>query len=206
MEAIDPVRFISNHSTGKMGYAIAAELAARGGAVTLVSGPTSLAPPRGVSRVDVQTAEEMYRATVEAWAEADGGVLCAAVADYAPAEVSATKIKKGDDEMCLKLRRTRDIAAELGRSKDGRLLMGFALETDNEEAHARGKMGRKNMDIIALNSLRDKGAGFGGDTNKVTIMRRDGSRTECPLASKTEVARSIVDVIEEWFSKNPKDA
>jgi phosphopantothenoylcysteine decarboxylase/phosphopantothenate--cysteine ligase len=201
VEAIDPVRFISNHSTGKMGYAIAAELAARGGTVTLVSGPTALASPRGVSRVDVRTAEEMFRAATEAWTNADGGVLCAAVADYTPMDVSAVKIKKNDDEMCLKLRRTRDIAAELGLTKGERLLIGFALETDDEEANARGKLERKNMDFIVLNSLKDKGAGFGCDTNKVTIMGRSGSRAEYPLASKAEVAGVIVDVIGRWFSK-----
>jgi phosphopantothenoylcysteine decarboxylase/phosphopantothenate--cysteine ligase len=201
VEAVDPVRFLSNHSTGKMGYAIAGELAARGARVTLVSGPTALTPPRGVDFVAVTSAEQMLGAAREAFGDADGAVLCAAVADYAPAEPSASKIKKNDDELTLRLRRTPDIAAELGRMKGGRLLVGFALETDNEMANARGKMERKNLDFVVLNSLNDRGAGFGVETNKVAILGRDGSVTEHPLALKTEVAREIVEVIEGWFGK-----
>jgi phosphopantothenoylcysteine decarboxylase/phosphopantothenate--cysteine ligase len=201
VEAVDPVRFLSNHSTGKMGYAIAGELAARGARVMLVSGPTALEPPRGVDFVAVTSADQMLDAATEAFADADGAVLCAAVADYAPAEPSASKIKKNDDELTLRLRRTPDIAAELGRAKDGRLLVGFALETDDERANARGKMERKNLDFVVLNSLNDRGAGFGGDTNKVTIMGREGSTREYPLAPKSDVAREIVDVMEGWFDK-----
>ncbi len=201
VEAVDPVRFLSNHSTGKMGYAIAGELAARGGEVTLVSGPTALAPPRGVEFIVVTSAEQMRAAAVAAFGDADGAVLCAAVADYAPAEPSASKIKKNDSDLMLRLRRTPDIAGELGGMKNGRLVVGFALETDDERANAWGKMERKNMDFVVLNSLNDRGAGFGGDTNKVTIMGCDGSVKECPLAHKSEVARTIVDVIEEWFAK-----
>jgi phosphopantothenoylcysteine decarboxylase/phosphopantothenate--cysteine ligase len=200
-ENIDPVRFISNHSTGRMGYAIAEELAGRGAAVTLVSGPTSLPVPQAVDYVGVTSAEEMYDATVGAFEGADGAVLCAAVADYTPEEPSATKIKKTDDAISLKLRRTRDIAAELGRIKDGRLVVGFALETDNEQANALSKMERKNLDMIVLNSLRDKGAGFGGETNKVTIIERAGGRRDHPLAPKSEVAATIVDAIEAHLSK-----
>ena len=195
IEAIDPVRFISNHSSGKMGYAIAGELAARGARVTLVSGRTALACPEGVERVDVLSAEEMYRAATEAFAACDGAVMCAAVADYTPEQVSATKLRKGDGELVIRLRRTHDIAAERGARKEGRLLVGFALETDDEEAHAEQKLARKHFDFIVLNSLRDAGAGFRGDTNKVTFIDRTG-REPLPLLTKREVAGRIVDRIE----------
>ncbi len=198
IEAIDPVRFISNHSSGKMGYAIAGELAARGAEVTLITGRTALSTPRGVRRVDVLSAAEMYTEAVRAYAEADGGVMCAAVADYTPAEVAQTKIKKHDGGMTITLRRTQDIAAELGRQKGDRLLVGFALETDDEEAHAEEKLRKKNFDFIVLNSLRDAGAGFRGDTNKVTFIDRAG-REELPLLSKREVARRIADKIETFL-------
>ena len=195
IEAIDPVRFISNHSSGKMGYAIAGELAARGAAVTLVTGRTSLPTPAGVERVDVLSAAEMYEAAVGAFDASDGAVMCAAVADYTPAHVSDTKIKKGDGRLTIELRRTRDIAAELGARKGGRVLVGFALETDDEEAHAEAKLTKKNFDFIVLNSLRDPGAGFRGDTNKVTLIDRAG-REELPLMSKREVAARIADKLE----------
>ena len=195
IEAIDPVRFISNHSSGKMGYAIAGELAARGACVTLISGRTALPTPQGVRRIDVLSAAEMYEAAVAAFDRADGAVMCAAVADDTPAEVSQTKIRKSDGEMTIALRRTRDIAAELGARKEGRLLVGFALETHDEEAHAEAKLERKHFDFIVLNSLRDAGAGFRGDTNKVTLIDRAG-REELPLMSKREVAVRIVDKIE----------
>lgn len=195
IEAIDPVRFISNHSSGKMGYAIAGELAARGAAVTLVTGRTSLPTPAGVERVDVLSAAEMYEAAVGAFDASDGAVMCAAVADYTPAHVSDTKIKKGDGGLTIELRRTRDIAAELGARKWGRVLVGFALETDDEEAHAEAKLTKKNFDFIVLNSLRDPGAGFRGDTNKVTLIDRAG-REELPLMSKREVAARIADKLE----------
>ena len=195
IEAIDPVRFITNHSSGKMGYAIAGELASRGAEVTLITGRTALPTPKGVKRVDVVSAEDMYNAAVEAWKEADGGVMCAAVADYTPLVVADHKLKKSDDDMHIELKRTKDIAKELGASKGGRILVGFALETDNEEANAEGKLQRKNFDFVVLNSLRDAGAGFRGDTNKVTLIDRSG-REEYPLMSKQEVASVIVDKIE----------
>lgn len=201
IEAIDPVRFLSNHSSGKMGYAVAAELAARGARVTLVSGRTSLSAPEGVERIDVLSAEEMYEAAVAAFEGADGAVMCAAVADYTPREVSATKIKKGGDgDLVLRLKRTKDIAAELGAVKGGRLLVGFALETDDEEAHAAEKLAKKRFDFIVLNSLRDAGAGFRGDTNKVTLLDPAG-REALPLLSKREVAVRIVDKIESCLTK-----
>ena len=201
VEAIDPVRFISNHSTGKMGYAVAAELAARGAEVTLVSGPTALEAPAGVRRIDVVSAEDMYRECVKLWPDADGAVMCAAVADYTLARPSDVKLKKGDGNLSIELTPTKDIAADLGRTKrDGQLLVGFALETDNEEANALGKMKRKNLDMIVLNSLRDEGAGFGGDTNRITIFSRGGdSKTTYPLESKSAAAAHIVDAIADFF-------
>lgn len=181
-----------------MGYAIAGELARRGAAVTLVSGRTSLDTPFGVERVDVLSAAEMYKATTAAFAKADGAVMCAAVADYTPAEVADRKLQKGDGEMTLTLKRTRDIAAALGAEKGNRLLVGFALETHDEQAHAETKLTKKNFDFIVLNSLRDAGAGFRGDTNKVTFIDRAG-REELPLMSKAEVAARIADKIEKHF-------
>lgn len=195
IEPIDPVRYITNHSTGKMGYAIAEELAQRGAEVKLISGRTTLPTPAGVERIDVLTAEDMYNAAVREWSEADGGVMCAAVADYTPMNVADHKLKKSDDDMSIALRRTKDIAKELGATKGDRTLVGFALETDNEEANAEGKLQRKNFDFVVLNSLQDAGAGFRGDTNKVTLIDRMGHE-EHPLMSKREVAAIIVDKIE----------
>ncbi len=192
VESIDPVRYISNHSTGKMGYAIAGELAQRGAQVTLVSGPTSLDTPKGVERVDVESAEQMYQAAVKAYDGADGAVMCAAVADYTPVEVASEKLKKSDQDMSIALKRTKDIAAELGKIKGERLLVGFALETNNERVNAELKLAKKNLDLIVLNSLRDSGAGFGVDTNKVTFIDADGGE-ELPLISKSEVAQRLVD-------------
>ena len=200
IEAIDPVRFISNHSSGKMGYAIAGELAGRGAEVTLVTGRTALPTPAGVERVDVLSAAEMYDAAVRAFEKADGAVMCAAVADYTPETCADRKLKKGDGELTIRLRRTKDIAAELGSRKGGRVLVGFALETDDEEAHAREKLRRKHFDFVVLNSLRDAGAGFRGDTNKVTFIDRAG-REELPLMAKREVAARIADKIEKFFAR-----
>ena len=196
IEPIDPVRYITNHSTGKMGYAIAEELARRGAEVKLISGRTTLPVPAGVERIDTLTAEEMYNASVREWAEADGAVMCAAVADYTPKSVADHKLKKSDDDLRIELRRTKDIAKELGANKGNRTLVGFALETDNEEANAEGKLQRKNLDFVVLNSLRDKGAGFAGDTNKITIIDHNG-REEHPLMSKRDTAKVIVDKIEQ---------
>lgn len=196
IEPIDPVRFISNHSSGKMGYAIAEILADKGARVTLVSGRTALATPAGVERVDVLTAEEMYRATVAAFEEADGAVMCAAVADYTPAEVATEKLKKSDADLQIPLKRTRDIAAELGRTKGQKILVGFAMETQNEAANATQKLTKKNFDFIVLNSLREAGAGFRGDTNRVTLIDST-SQEELPLLTKREVAERIAQKIEQ---------
>lgn len=195
IEPIDPVRFLSNHSSGKMGYAVAEELAARGARVTLVSGRTSLPIPQGVERVDVLSAAEMAEATIRAFQEADGAVMAAAVADYTPLTVATEKLKKSDDDLSIPLKRTQDIAATLGREKGSKLLIGFAMETNNEEAHAAEKLEKKHFDFIVLNSLRDEGAGFRGDTNKVTLVDRAGAEA-LPLMSKREVAAHIADKIE----------
>ena len=199
IEAIDPVRYITNHSTGKMGYAIAGALADRGATVTLVTGRTSLPTPAGVTRVDVLSAAEMYSAAVEAFTTADGAIMCAAVADYTPATVAEHKIKKSDDDMSIPLVRTKDIAAALGAVKGDKLLVGFALESDAGVESAQGKLTRKNLDFIVLNSLTDKGAGFGVDTNKVTFIDHSGSTT-LPLMSKADVAQKIVDKIEQHYA------
>lgn len=195
IEPIDPVRFISNHSSGKMGYALAESLAARGAKVWLVSGRTALDVPAGVERVDVLSAEQMCEACCELWPKCDGAVMCAAVADYTPAVVAEQKIKKGDGDMSIALKRTRDIAATLGKEKGSRLLVGFAMETENEMTNAVSKLQRKNMDFIVLNSLRQAGAGFRGDTNVVSLIDAE-SRVDLPLMSKREVADKIVDKME----------
>ncbi len=199
-EKIDPVRYIGNHSSGKMGFALAEECAARGADVILVAGPVTLPTPNGVRRVDVQTAAEMYDAACETFSTADAAILCAAVADFTVAQQAGEKIKRGNDGLQLTLVPTRDIAAELGRRKRaGQVLVGFALETQNEAANARDKMQRKNFDFIVLNSLRDKGAGFAVDTNKITILTPD-AETAYPLKPKREVAKDIVQTLCEKFN------
>jgi phosphopantothenoylcysteine decarboxylase/phosphopantothenate--cysteine ligase len=195
IEPIDPVRFISNHSSGKMGYAVAEALAERGADVTLVSGRTALDAPKGVERVDVLSAEQMYEACVSRFEQMDGAVMCAAVADYTPQEVATEKLKKGDGDMSIPLKRTKDIAAALGERKGSRVLVGFAMETQHEMENAQSKLERKNFDFIVLNSLRKAGAGFRGDTNIVTLIDGGGAE-ELPLMSKRDVADRIVDKIE----------
>ena len=195
IEPIDPVRFISNHSSGKMGYAVAEAMAARGAKVTLVSGRTSLECPQGVERVDVLSAEQMYEACNAVFEQTDGAVMCAAVADYTPQTVADEKLKKGDGDMSIALKRTKDIAASLGEKKGRRVLVGFAMETQNERENAQSKLERKNFDFIVLNSLRTEGAGFRGDTNVVTLIDMKGAE-ELPLMSKRDVAERIIDKIE----------
>ena len=195
-EAIDPVRFISNHSSGKMGYAVAEALADAGAEVHLVSGPTDqhTRHPR-INVINVTTAAEMLKASTALFDDADIAVLSAAVADYRPAQAATQKIKKSDEEQTLTLVRNDDIAATLGKKKhNGQLIVGFALETNDEEANALKKLKSKNFDLIVLNSLRDEGAGFGHDTNKVTLY--DGvSKSSFPLKSKKQVAKDIVEAI-----------
>ena len=192
-EKIDPVRFIGNYSSGKMGFALAAECAARGAEVTLVSGPVSLATPHAdIKRVNVESAEEMYQAATEAFPGCDAAILCAAVADYRPSVCADKKIKRTSDAMTIELEPNKDIAAALGKEKkQGQRLVGFALETNDGETNAREKLAKKNLDFIVLNSLADKGAGFAHDTNKVTIIDAEAA-TEFPLKSKLEVARDII--------------
>ena len=199
-EKIDTVRFIGNYSSGKMGYALAEVCAERGAEVTLVSGPVNLqAVHPNIRRVDVESAEEMYRASVEAFPQADAAILCAAVADFTPEVVAGTKIKREKEDLVLRLKPTHDIAAELGRMKrDGQKLVGFALETNDELKHAQDKMARKNLDFIVLNSLNDKGAGFRCDTNKITIVEPQGA-IPYPLKNKQEVAADIIDKLVSLF-------
>lgn len=197
-EKIDPVRFIGNYSSGKMGYALAEECASRGAEVTLVSGPVSLTIDNPAVRVvKVESAREMLAACEEAFPQSDVAVMCAAVADYAPKEVADRKIKREHSEVpVIELVKNPDIAATLGRAKrQDQQLVGFALETDHELDNAREKLSRKNLDMIVLNSMRDKGAGFGTDTNKVSIIKADGSREDFGLKPKREVAADIVDAI-----------
>ena len=200
-EKIDPVRFIGNYSSGKMGYALAEECALAGADVTLVSGPVSLATPHAsIRRIDVESASEMYEAARTAFADADGAILCAAVADFTPDTRADEKIKREKGSgLTLQLKPTPDIAASLGAAKrPGQRLVGFALETNDAEANARQKLSKKNLDFIVLNSLEDKGAGFAVDTNKVTIIDAEKA-TAYPLKSKREVARDIVKHLSTLF-------
>ena len=196
-EPLDPVRYISNHSTGKMGYAIARAFAKAGAQVTLVSGPTALPlPDPAIKRIPVQSAQAMFEATQAVFSEADIVVLSAAVADYTPAHPASQKIKKKEAVFSLELTKTTDIAATLGsRKQPGQWMMGFALETENEQANALKKLHAKNLDWIVLNSLRDAGAGFGHDTNKITVIDKDEQSHEFGLKSKDEVAQDLVHLI-----------
>ena len=196
-EKIDPVRFIGNYSSGKMGLAIAEEFAGRGAEVVLVCGPVNLKTSHpAIRRVDVESAAQMYEVTSKEFVNSDVAVLSAAVADFTPKEKADHKIKRGKDDLLLELLPTKDIAAELGRIKTAsQLFVGFALETNDEEVNALSKMQRKNLDMIVLNSLNDKGAGFSVDTNKVTILDKAGNKTVYELKTKVEVAKDIVDQI-----------
>jgi phosphopantothenoylcysteine decarboxylase / phosphopantothenate---cysteine ligase len=197
-EPIDPVRFIGNHSSGKMGYAIAEELAARGANVSLISGPVAFDRPLpGVNVVKVMTAEEMYESCINE-NDYDIAVMAAAVADYTPVTVSDTKIKKTEAGLDLSLKKTKDILKTLGTNKkENQVLVGFALETDNEQENATKKLKDKNADMLILNSLNDEGVGFGYDTNKVTFFFRNGDKKEVALKSKKLLAKDIIDAITE---------
>jgi len=208
-ESFDPARFISNPSTGRMGYALAAEAAARGGDVTLISGPTELSPPAGVQMVRVTTADEMFRATLNQAQGADLVLKAAAVADYRPEARSRAKIKKetlarrtrsggtADRSITLRLLPTPDILEELGRRrKPNQVLVGFAAETGNLEVNALRKLRRKNLDLVIANRIGSEGEGFGSETNRAIIVDRTGRRVELPMMSKADMARAILDLAE----------
>ena len=196
-EPIDPVRFIGNHSSGKMGVAISQELAARGAEVSLVMGPTFLKPSiPGIHLVNVNTAEEMYQACMAAFPKTDVAIMSAAVADYTPSNKAEEKIKKINDDLFIELVKTKDILKNLGQQKkNGQILVGFALETSNEKEYALNKLKTKNADLIIMNSLNDEGAGFGVDTNKITIFEKNGNEIAYETKPKQQVARDIVDRI-----------
>lgn len=191
-EPIDPVRFIGNHSSGKMGFAIADEMARLGAEVTLISGPTAEKSTQSVNRINVMTAAEMLEACQLSFPQQAISIMSAAVADYTPALVAAQKIKKKEDSFAIELRKTTDILAALGQMKTAKqILVGFALETDNEEENAKSKLRKKNLDLIILNSLKDEGAGFQKDTNKITIFNRAEEKKIYEMKSKAEVAKDI---------------
>lgn len=200
-EPIDPVRFIGNHSSGKMGFAIAQELASRGAQVELVSGPTQLsAESPNITITRVTTASQMAEACLNLFASADLTILSAAVADFTPLHTAENKIKSGNENLTIQLTPTTDIAQQLGKSKkENQILVGFALETSDEVANAQAKLIKKNLDLIILNSLRDDGAGFGTDTNKVTIFDKHNDALIIPLKTKKEVAVDIVDAIWDYM-------
>ena len=206
-EQIDPVRFIGNNSSGKMGFAIAESLAAKGASVKLIAGPTHLNTKNyNIERIDVKSAEQMYNATIKEFEQADVAILSAAVADYTPKNVFSQKVKKADNVLNIELQPTKDILAQLGRMKtDKQTLVGFALETNDEENNAKQKLSKKNLDFIVLNSLNDKNACFGFDTNKVTIIDSNGKMIKTDLKSKSEIAEDVVskliDTIKEKESK-----
>lgn len=195
-QKIDPVRFIGNYSSGKMGFAIAEACAARGAEVTLVSGPVNLSVLHpNIRRIDVESAQQMYEQTVAIFPEMDSAILCAAVADYTPKNTADTKLKR-EGNLLLELEPTKDIAAELGKmKKPHQKLIGFALETHNEEQNAAKKLTKKNLDFIVLNSLKNENSCFGYDTNQISILDASGSKTDFPLKTKAEVAADIVDLL-----------
>lgn len=203
-EPIDPVRYISNHSSGKMGVAIAEQFAAMGNSVILVKGPVAIKTDNPlITEVPVVTAAQMYDACAQYFNTCDVIVFAAAVADYTPKQVSDTKIKKKEDEFVIELVKTKDIAAELGKlKKAGQVIVGFALETDHEMENARQKLTKKNLDFVVLNSMQDPGAGFKHNTNKITIIDKDGNVLKFELKPKNEVAKDIVDYVYQTLDKS----
>ena len=192
-EKIDPVRFIGNYSSGKMGFALAAECARRGAEVTLVAGPVGLPTPDGVKRIDVESCQEMFEASVDAFPQMDAAILCAAVADFRPEQTATQKIKREKDDLVIRLQPTHDIAAHLGQMKTrSQRLVGFALETNDEEVNAQKKLKKKNFDFIVLNSTRNKGTTFRSDDNQISIISESGQK-DYEKKPKTEVARDIID-------------
>lgn len=196
-EKIDPVRFIGNYSSGKMGFALAEECARRGADVTLVAGPVSLQTSHPhIRRIDVESCQQMYDAATGAFPNCDAAILCAAVADFRPAQQADRKIKREKDDLVIRLQPTHDIAATLGQMKrDDQLLVGFALETNDEQANAQKKLEKKNLDFIVLNSLRNEGTCFQSDENQISILSKDGQR-DFDKKSKAAVARDIVDELQ----------
>lgn len=201
-EKIDPVRFIGNYSSGKMGFAIAEACARAGAEVTLIAGPVSLTTTHpAIKRIDVESAEQMYAAAVENFAHSDAAIMCAAVADYRPKSCCNEKMKRKADDMTIELTPNRDIAAALGAIKrNDQCLVGFALETNDEQANAQGKLERKNLDFIVLNSLQNPGAGFRHDTNQVSIIERNGRQTDYPCKPKSQVADDIVALLAQYLN------
>jgi phosphopantothenoylcysteine decarboxylase / phosphopantothenate---cysteine ligase len=200
-EAIDPVRFIGNHSSGKMGFSLAEEASKRGAKVILISGPSSQKiNDQNVELYKVTSAKEMLSKVFEFYDTIDIGIASAAVADYAPKEVAKEKIKKNDDNLTIELVKNPDILKTMGEKKTHQFLVGFALETQNEEENAKGKLEKKNLDMIVLNSLRDEGAGFKNDTNKIKIFTKTGKK-EFNLKSKNDVAKDILDFVESQLLK-----
>ncbi|MDX5476249.1 MAG: bifunctional phosphopantothenoylcysteine decarboxylase/phosphopantothenate--cysteine ligase CoaBC [Bacillaceae bacterium] len=197
VEKIDPVRFLTNHSTGKMGYAIAEAAADAGAEVILVSGPTTISPPTNVKTIQVQSADEMYNAVLTNYDKADIVIKSAAVADYRPKIIHTNKVKKQDGDIAIEMERTKDILKALGEKKQHQILVGFAAETNNVETYAKQKLTKKNLDFIVANNVTEKGAGFGTETNKVTIFSKDGQVKELPMLSKKEVAIEILKRITE---------
>ena len=202
VEAIDPVRYITNRSTGKMGYAIAKEACDRGAEVTLVSGPTKLEPPKNLKKfIRTESAKDMYEAVINNLDENDVIIKSAAVADYKPKDYCDKKIKKSDDDLVIKLDRNKDIAYEIGKVKKDKILVGFAAETNNLIENAKNKISKKNLDFIVANDLTKEGAGFGVDTNIVKIIDKDGSIEEYPIMKKNEVANVILDKVKDLLEK-----
>jgi len=199
-ENIDAVRFIGNYSSGKMAYAIAEELNARGAEITLISGPVNIQANSSIKLIKVKTAEEMYKASVSEYKKSDIAIMSAAVADYRAKNISDKKIKRENSELTIELEANKDIAAELGKiKKKNQILVGFALETDNEEQNAIKKIEKKNLDFIVLNSMKDKGAGFGTDTNKISIIDNYNKKFNFELKSKKEVATDICDFLVKYL-------
>ena len=205
-EALDPVRYLGNRSTGRMGFAVAAEAVRRGAEVILVAGPTPLTTPAGVRRVDVRSARDMHAVVLAEYDGVDAVIKAAAVADYRPAEIAAHKIKKSDGELTITLTRNPDILYELGQKKQHQILVGFAAETQNVAEYARGKLAKKNLDFIVANNVAEKDAGFGVPTNHVQIFYADGRAEDHPLMAKSELAGVILDRLEDVLKSSPKPA
>lgn len=195
-EKVDPIRFFTNRSSGKMGYALAEEAVRKGAIVTLISGPTSITPPKGVNFVSIESAEDMYEAVMSYFPSADVVIKSAAVADYRPKIVHEQKMKKENGNLQIEMERTKDILFELGKRKQHQILVGFAAETKDVQLYAKSKLERKNLNLIVANDVTEKGAGFQGDTNKVTIIHRNGIGKDYPLLSKSETAKVILREIE----------